>query len=323
MARGLGSDGLSAADRVISAGPSIELLMDLATRFYLGGQTQVEIAHGLGLDPSTVSRYLSRARAEGIVRIEISQPRSLRLDIARELAERFKLDRAVVAAGEGGVERVAADFVSTQLLNGMRIGLSWGRMLSSVIHTLPPEIVQDLDIALLHGGVGSAGDGVQGHELARHVASLYPRSQVTYLHAPLLVDSPDIKQAMLRDRSIKAATEAAASRELALVGIGALDESAPLVRYGHLSKTDRERLLAAGAVGDTCTRFFTAAGEPVRVLDDRLIAVEWEELLATPRVIAMAAGTEKVAAIGGALRSGLINVLLTDETTASRVLADT
>jgi DNA-binding transcriptional regulator LsrR (DeoR family) len=245
----------------------VEQLMDLATRFYVAGETQVEIARSLGLDPSTVSRYLSRARADGIVRIEIRQPRTLSQDLASELAERFRLDRAVVAAGEGGVARVAADFVSTQLLNGMRIGLSWGRMLSSVIHALPPEIVHDLDIALLHGGVGSAGDGVQGHELARQVASRYPGSQVTYLHAPVLVDSPDIKRAMLRDSSIKAATEAAAARELALVGIGALDESAPLVRYGHLSKADRERLLSAGAVGDTCTRFFTAEGEPVRVLD--------------------------------------------------------
>jgi DNA-binding transcriptional regulator LsrR (DeoR family) len=127
---------------------------------------------------------------------------------------------------------------------------------------------------------------------------------------------------MLRDSSIKAATEAAAARELALVGIGALDESAPLVRYGHLSKADRERLLSAGAVGDTCTRFFTAEGEPVRVLDDRLIAIEWEHLLAIPRVIAMAAGMDKVAAISGALRSGVVNVLITDEATAARVLAE-
>jgi DNA-binding transcriptional regulator LsrR (DeoR family) len=134
------------------------------------------------------------------------------------------------------------------------------------------------------------------------------------------VDSPDIKEAMLRDRSIRAALEAAAAAEVALVGIGTLDDTAPLIRDGHISRRDRQRLQAQGAVGDMSTRFFNAEGEPVHVLDDRLIAVEWEQLKAIPLVIAMAAGLEKRAAVLGALRAGCIDVLVTDESTARAVL---
>lgn len=305
-----------------AAGPTVDLLVDLATRHYVTGQTQVEIARSLGLDPSTVSRYLKRARDEGIVRVEIQRPRSLQGDLALELAEGFHLKRAVVVAGEtgAGVARAAADYVKSQLLNGMRLGLSWGRMLSAAIHLLPPATVSDLDVSLLHGGVGSAGAGIQGHELARHVASLYPRSRVHYLHAPVLVDSADIKDAMLRDGSIRAALESAAASELALVGIGTLDESAPLIHYGHISARDRRRLLAAGAVGDMSTRFFTPEGKPVHVLDERLIAIEWDELRRLPLVVAMAAGRDKRDAILGALRAGCMNVLVTDEATAREVL---
>jgi DNA-binding transcriptional regulator LsrR (DeoR family) len=185
---------------------------------------------------------------------------------------------------------------------------------------LPPGTVSDLDVSLLHGGVGSAGAGIQGVELARHIASLHPHSHVHYLHAPVLVDSPDIKDAMLRDGSIRAALESASSSELAMVGIGTLDESAPLISYGHISPKDRRRLLASGAVGGMCTRFFTPEGEPVHVLDDRLIAIEWDELKRIPLVIAMAAGLEKRDAILGALQAGCINVLITDESTARAVL---
>jgi deoxyribonucleoside regulator len=302
------------------------MLVDLATRFYLAGQSQIEIARSVGLDASTVSRYLKRARDEGIVRVEIQRPRALHGDLALELAQGFNLKRAVVVGGDSGpgaiqaVAWAAADYVNSQLLNGTRLGLSWGRMLSAAIHLLPPGTVSDLDISQLHGGVGSAGAGIQGVELARHIASLHPRSHVHYLHAPVLVDSPDIKDAMLRDGSIRAALESAASRELALVGIGTLDESAPLVRYGHISPQDRKRLLAAGAVGDMCTRFFTPEGEPVHVLDDRLIAIEWDELKRIPLVVAMAAGSEKRDAILGALRAGCMNVFITDESTAREVL---
>jgi deoxyribonucleoside regulator len=303
----------------------MEMLMDLATRFYLTGQTQVDIARSLGLDPSTVSRYLKRARDEGIVRIEIQRPRARNDDLALELSGQFRLKRAVVVAGGGAgaavaVPRAAADHINSLLLNGMRLGLSWGRMLSAAIHTMSPGTVTDLDVTMLHGGVGSAGAGIQGHELVRHLGSLHPRSRVHYLQAPVLVDSPDIKQAMLRDRSIRAALEAAASCELALVGIGTLDDTAPLIRYGHISPQDRERLIEAGAVGDTCTRFFTPEGEPVHVLDDRLIAIESDQLKRVPTVVAMAVGTDKRDAILGVLRAKCISTLITDEQTAREVL---
>ena len=310
-----------------TAGPTVDQLIDIATRFYITGQSQVDIARSVGLDASTVSRYLKRARDEGIVRVEIHRPRSLHGDLALELAQVFNLKRAVVVSGEPGptsfqaVARAAADYVNSQLVNGMRLGLSWGRMLSAAIHLLPPGTVSDLDISQLHGGVGSAGAGIQGVELARHIASLHPRSHVHYLHAPVLVDSPDIKDAMLRDGSIRSALESATSRDLALVGIGTLDESAPLIRYGHISARDRRRLLDAGAVGDMCTRFFTPEGDPVHVLDDRLIAIEWDALKEIPLVVAMAAGLDKRDAILGALRAGVVRVLVTDEATARAVLS--
>ena len=75
-------------------GISLELLVELASRFYLRGQTQAQIARDLGLDPSTISRHLKRARDEGIVRIEIRRPQGLHADLGRELADRFRLRRA-------------------------------------------------------------------------------------------------------------------------------------------------------------------------------------------------------------------------------------
>jgi DNA-binding transcriptional regulator LsrR (DeoR family) len=300
--------------------------MDLAKRFYVDGQSQISIARTVGLDPSTVSRYLKRARDEGIVHVQIRRPRRIDEELERELAAAFGLKRAVIAPvgsaeeAHTGAAVAAAEYISGHLANGMRLGLSWGRMLSEVIHTMASSSVSALDISLLHGGVGSAGAGIQGHELARYLASLHPGSGVHYLHAPLLVDSPDIKEAMLRDGSIKAALDAAARIEIGVVGIGALDDEAPLVRYGHISKRDRRALLTAGAVGDTATRFFTQSGEPVRVLDDRLLAIGCDQLRRVPLVIAIASGTYKREAILGALNTGWIDVLATDELTAREIL---
>ena len=298
----------------------IDFLVDLATRFYVLGQTQAHIARELGVDPATVSRHLKRARDEGIVHIEIRRPRSLQQDLGRELATAYGIKRGVVVADEDGsdsaVAAAAAEYVSSLLNNGARLGLSFGRMLSTMVPLLTPGTVSDLDISMLLGGFGRAMPGIQGHELARYVASRYPHSRIHYLQAPLLVDSAEIRRSLISDGSIKEALRAAARVELALVGIGNLDDNAPLIRYGHLSAEDQRRLLHSGAVGDVSGRFFNLWGEPVPVLDDRLIAIEREELAALPTVVGIAAGTQKHAATEGALRSGYVNVLVTDEATA-------
>ena len=303
------------------AGPTIDELIDIATRFYVRGESQIEIAQSLGRDPSSISRYLRQIRDTGIVRFEIRRPRERADGIAATLGERFGLHRAIVVTGFDDVAQTAADFLASQLVNEMQVGISWGRMLTATVHRLPADIVSNLDISALHGGAGNTGTGSEGHELARHMVSLYPGSRVTHLLAPVLVDTPEIKQAMVRDGSIRAALQKARTRELAIVGIGAVDKAAPLVRYGHIDEASMQRLLAAGAVGDVSTRFFTAQGERVDVIDDRLIAIEWEELSRIPRVVGVAAGPDKVEAILGALRAGLINTLVTDEQTAQSVIA--
>jgi DNA-binding transcriptional regulator LsrR (DeoR family) len=303
-----------------------EQLIDVATSFYRHGKSQVEIARELGLDPSTVSRYLKRARDEGIVHIEIHPPRREHIDLGRNLAGRFGLRRAIVvpqdAGGDDALYAVAADFVSSSLATGTRLGISWGQTLAGMIRFLQPRSVSGLSIAQLTGGLSDAEPGNQCHELVRHLAQLYPNSQVKYLHAPAIVDSEAIQAAMVSDRSVSSALEAAARSEFALVGIGSMGTDATLMRVGHLDQADRERLLQSGAVGSLNGRFFDALGRPVGHLERRTIAISWDQMAAIPTVVAVAAGDTKTAAIAGALETGCLDVLVTDEATAHGLLGD-
>jgi DNA-binding transcriptional regulator LsrR (DeoR family) len=99
-----------------------------------------------------------------------------------------------------------------------------------------------------------------------------------------------------------------------------MDDEATLARGGHVTARDRRRLREHGAVGNMNTRFFDAEGRPVGDLEARTIAVSWEQLRAIPTVIAVAAGEHKAAAIAGATRTGGVDVLVTDEPAARRLL---
>lgn len=313
--------GTAAGARSSMLSPAaVNELVDIATRFYVLGQSQREIARSLGCDPSTISRDLRLIRDLGIVRFEIRRPHEHVDDAGAALAAHFHLHRALVLRNGADVPHAAADYLGSLLTNGMRVGISWGRAVSAVVSLLPMGLVTNLDITALHGGISNTGDGTEGHEVLTKLGSLSAGSRVTYLHAPALVNSADVRQGLVSQESIKSVLRKARSTELALLGIGNVDETSPLLRYGNINESDKKRLRAAGAVGDICGWFFTAGGEPVHVISDRLIAIDWADLARIPRVVAVAAGPEKVHAIIGALRTGLIKTVVTDEATARSVM---
>lgn len=307
---------------------SLDILIDVATRHYLHGCSQIEIARDLSLDPSTISRYLKRARDEGIVQIEIVAPRRANVEMGLVLARQLGLGRVIVAElrderddAMTAAASAAAQFTADQLRRGTRIGIVWGETLAAVARHLEPGVVEELQVAQLAGGLADARPGIQGHELVRQITELYPMSRATYLHAPSIVDSEAICQAFLTDRSVQAALAVAAQSDVALVGIGNMEPDATLLKTSHLSDAERESLLAQGAVGSMNARFYNATGRPVGRLDGRTVAIDWDDLATIPTVIAVAAGEAKVEAIQGAARTGCIDVLVIDERTAAALVA--
>ena len=77
------------------------MLHTVAKLHYQSDLSQVEIAKRLGLSAATISRLLQRARAEGIVRIEV---RDLAApdDLVRALCDRLGLKAAAVVESSGG-----------------------------------------------------------------------------------------------------------------------------------------------------------------------------------------------------------------------------
>jgi deoxyribonucleoside regulator len=306
---------------------ALALLIDVATRHYLHGSSQIEIARDLSLDPSTISRYLKRARDEGIVQIEIVAPRRANVEMELVLARKLGLGRVKVVELRDenddpmtAVASVAAEFTSEQLRRGTRIGIGWGETLAAVVRHLDPGVTEALQVAQLAGGLAEGRPGIQGHELVRQITEIYPASRAIYLHAPSIVDSAAICEAFLADRSVQAALVAAAGSDVALVGIGNMAIDATLFKASHILSADRDALLAQGAVGSMNARFYDAEGKPVGHLDRRTVALEWSDLSAIPTVIAVAAGKNKAAAIRGAAQTGCVDVLVTDECTAAALI---
>lgn len=141
--------------------------------------------------------------------------------------------------------------------------------------------------------------------------------------APLLASTPEMAAAMLAESSVSEIIRMASLSSFTLVGIGAMDDSATIIKSGMLSQADLLRLRTSRAVGDVLCHFLGADGQLIPTpIEDRLIATPLSGLKAMPNVVGLAAGAQKVEAIRAVLRGGYLDVLITDEATADLLLRE-
>jgi DNA-binding transcriptional regulator LsrR (DeoR family) len=310
--------------------PDLYLLSKVSTLYYDRDQTQQEIAERLRLSRPMVSRLLQEAREQGIVQITIAPPRGLHIELETLLEDRFGLQTVQVVPTEAGrgtehlrrrIGAAAAAYLARTLRPRETIGMSWGATLSAMVQAMAPLPSTGVRVVQTLGGVGPPDAEAYAAQLVRRLAQLLGAGAVL-LPAPGIVATPAVRDVLRDDPHVRAALRELDSLDTVFVGLGALATN-PVLNDGHsLARGTRAELLKAGAVGDIALRFFDAQGTPVRTsLDERILGITTAQLRKVPRVVAVAGGPEKADAIFAGLAAGIVNVLITDQTTAEALAA--
>jgi deoxyribonucleoside regulator len=306
-----------------------ELLAHVATQYYLLDKSQQDIADQLDISRSNISRMLKEARERGIVEIVIRHPLRRVVALEHRLVDQFGLqDAGVVLADPANPERtlnraaeLAARLLEQSLDDRQILGISWGTAVHATANAFAPRRHYDVEVVQLMGGIGPTDPMIDGPALAQRFAQRLS-NRYRYLHGPLVVDAPEIAQALLAQRNNAETLEVARRSHVALVGIGALDpDVSSLLRAGYLSRAEFDAIRERGIVGDICARHFDQFGRPAAPeLDRRLISITLDDLAAIPRVIGVACGEAKAVAILAALRGNHLDALVTDSLTAEAIL---
>ncbi len=310
----------------------LRLMAKVARMYHQQGLTQTEIMKRLHIHQSTVSRVLRRAEKEGIVRVVVSVPPGAHPELEEALQSAYGLHDAVVVDCLEDEDQIVRDLgaaaaftLESTLKPGEVIGIScWSAALLAMVDAMhPTQRAPGSRVVQILGGVGSPGAPMHATNVTRRLAGLIG-AEITLLPAPGVVGSAEARRVLMRDQFVQQAMGLFKSVTVALVGIGAVEPSKMLAASGNVFSREELRLLSSkGAVGDICLRFFDAAGQPVITpLNERVISMELNQLRRVPRVIGVAGGKRKTAAIRGALAGRWINVLITDRATAERLLED-
>ena len=308
-----------------------ELLAKVASLYYEEGLNQNEIAADLGYSRSYVSRMLSEARREGIVEIHVRHPLERLPDLERSLETRFDLRAVRVLRSEnlpyGQMLRrlgaLGAGLLAQKIKPESVLGISWGTALYEVANGLQPMDCPGVKVVQLIGSATSRDHQVDGPGLAR-AFSLKLGGQYYTLAAPWLVGDKEIRDALMKERSMREVLELTRQVDIALVGIGTIDPRlSSLVRAGYLTLSEIDQLQALGAVGDVCGHHFDIRGSLMEIpVAGYPFGTDVNTLRSIPASIGVAGGAVKAPAILGAMRSGLVNSLVTDDAAALAILGN-
>ena len=305
-----------------------KLLYKVSKAYYEDGLTQQEIGARLGLSRIKVSRLLSQAKEEGIVQITIVPLSDSNADVERALENQFDLLEAVVVTPSNNMDAAllpalglaGAQCLVRSLSGAEVVGLSWGTTLHAVIEALPLNTWPEMTVVQILGGLGHPEAEVHGTDLARRMAQRF-NAKLRLLPAPGVVSSKLVRDALIVDPQIRSTLALAAKADVILLGIGIPLHSTALEQSDILSYEEIVAVMGKGAVGDIGLRFFDGQGKPMQhEVNDRTIGLTLEQIQQIPRRIGIAGGDAKLDVIQGALRGRWINVLVTDDQIARRLL---
>lgn len=306
------------------------LLYTAAKLYYDEDATQAEVAAKLGTSRATVSRLLSEARRQGIVRIEVVPPSDYsQEDLAERVAAALGLQHVYLSAslppptaskptvdlmGRYLAPPVSTALAAVGLVPGDILLVSSGRTVYELAQ-FDLEKIPGILVAPTVGGNDQPEEWYQTNEITRLIANKLG-GRANYLFAPALPGA-DLHSIIHSDPAIQRVLELWPQARCILMGVGA----PPLLRSDIPRFVPTDSASLRDSVGDVCSRFYDRDGKSVEFPgSDRLIAVELDALPKIPVGIAVAVGSDKVVPIITGARAHFFNRLVTDPATAQDIL---
>ena len=295
--------------------------------YYVGGLTQDQIATELGVSRQRAQRLVSRAMAEGLIHVRLNHSIGACLDLEAELTRRFGLLRCRVAPslgpGSDGV-RAIGPAAAAELERFLRmpeplvIGLGTGRAMRGMVDAMTPMDADQHRLVSLIGNIAPDGSA-SFFDVVMRIADKV-RAPHYPMPVPVISPTPAENAAFHALGPVKKVVDLARAADVIFVGVGQMSDDAPLLKDGFVTRLELDEMQAAGAVGEVAGWVFDSKGVYLDVgTNTRTGGVRVAPGLDRPS-IGIAAGASKVPAIAAALKSRIINGLVTDEPTARALL---
>lgn len=310
-----------------------DFIARIAWLYYKEKLNQQQIADNLSLSRQKVQRMLERARDLDIIHFFVKHPNYNILSVERDLARTFglrdavviphvegdedQLRRAIAKAGAGYFETIKrTEKIKT-------FGIGWGRMLSYAADYFINTTTTQVRLASILGSV----DGVSEYDSLHIIMKLASKMGVpSYpVLGPAVAETGAAAEYFRSEPLVNKSLSLAEEASNYLISVGIFAEDSYLFTDGIFPMEDYKRLSGKGAAAEIVGRFIDAEGRLIEdEINDRVVGISLEKIRDSRKtVICIAGGISKFRAIRSALLGKYIDILITDESVAEKLMNGT
>lgn len=307
----------------------IQLMVKVAQMYYEQGLKQEDIAKQLGISRSSISMVLTEAKEYGIVQVNIKDPFENNQELSEKIKQTFHINECIVIPTMMTEANIltkisahrAANIVRKELNNNATIGIAWGITCYEFMNSFKNKELIGVNVVPLIGGTNRVNSQFQLNEMVRMFADKI-NGIPTFIHAPAIPETVEDKNLYLQSYEMQIIQKLWRNLDIAVISVGAspeyYDDSKSYILSMDKKEYEEDR---NKVVGDICARNCNIYGEFLEnEYNSKIIGIPIEDLKNAKRVICVASGKHKVLSIIAALRSEIVDLLITDENTAKNVL---
>mgnify|MGYP005842966771 CR=1 FL=1 len=306
-----------------------EMAEKVSILYYEKDKSQNEIAEELGISRSYVSQLLSFAREAGIVKITINvdefSMRMIRKDFVFK-AKFPKLRSVYIMSSiseeytQANLGKFAAPYVADMINDSNVIGINLGASVEKTVNSLETQSFSNSGsrkvVQIMGGFNNNEVYATHPNEIVKKLGSIL-NCDYYYLNGPVIVEQPELRKALMKENSIKQVTDLWDDIDLAIMGIGVADDRSKLFKLFNSDMTAKIR--KSKVCGELNINFFDIKGGYVPLIEEHKISIPYDKLKNINKKVVICSGEYKSEAILGALRGGMIDVLVTDSATIESV----
>lgn len=306
----------------------LDLAAHAAWLYYIGGNTQEEVANKLNVSRQAAQRLVALAVSEKLIKFRLDHPLKECIELAESLRDKFQLSLCEVVPSDtsknddlSGIGVCAAGYLETYLLAKAPtiLAFSSGRTLRAMVEQIPAMDQPQHKIISIIGNLSHYGRAGR-YEVVMHLADRVG-SQAYPVPTPVVATSVEERQLLQTQRSFITVKTLAEQAKVTFVGIGHIVWNAPLHQDGFINDEEVAKLIELGAVGEIAGWAYNPEGVLLQEgINSRVASVPLQQ--PAQRLVIGVAGSEKKAeAILAAMRGKLITGLVTDKAVAEAILA--
>ena len=305
---------------------SDKILSKVAILYYNEELTQDQIAKKLNISRSQVSRYLKEAKKRKIVKIEIDFLKEEFNDLENLIEKNYGINECSIIPTTANIKETYkllsikfCELIERVMNNTEFIAIGWGKTIYNMLLSSEFNQTYKTNVLPLIGGLGITEE-VNSNTVAKIFADKLGGKNLI-IHTPAMFDTKKVRDLVRNESGIKILLDYYKKINIAIVGIAELNQNSTFLKAINLKNEKIKMLRSIGIVGEINGLFIDKNGAFIpNEINDKMLSIQPAELKRINNVIGISFGDSKVKVIKAALRSKVIDRLITDKKTAEKIL---